>query len=202
MTTSFLHRVLLAAIIASTAAVAAAAPVKYIIDPSHTYPSFEADHLGGLSVWRGKFNNTSGTILLDQEAKTGTIEVKIDMASVDFGFDRMNSHAKSPDMFDVKKYPTANYVGKLVSFKQGAPTAAEGTLTLHGVSKPVKLTIDRFLCKQHPMSKEDVCGADASATLSREDFGIDFGKEVGFNMAVGLKIQVEGVKLPSNGKGE
>jgi polyisoprenoid-binding protein YceI len=194
MTASILRRILLSAAIAGTCSMALAKPVIYTIDSSHTYPSFEADHLGGLSVWRGKFNNSSGTITLDREAKTGTIEVKIDMASVDFGFDRMNGHAKSPDIFDVAKYPTATYTGKLVNFKDGAPTEAEGTLDMHGVSKPVKLTINRFLCKQHPMSKKDVCGADAAATLNREDFGITYGKQLGFNMDVSLKIQVEGVK--------
>jgi polyisoprenoid-binding protein YceI len=198
MTASFLRRALLTAAIAGTSVVAVATPVKYTIDPSHTYPSFEADHMGGLSVWRGKFNNTSGNIVLDKDTKTGSIDVKIDMASVDFGFDRMNTHAKSPDMFDVPKYPNATYTGKLVNFKDGAPTEAEGTLTLHGVSKPVKLSINRFLCKQHPMSKKDVCGADASATLNREDFGITYGKQLGFNMDVSLRIQVEGVKSEGN----
>jgi polyisoprenoid-binding protein YceI len=193
MTASIVRRtLLLAAIVGSSAALAA--PVTYTIDSSHTYPSFEADHLGGLSIWRGKFNSSSGTIVLDREAKTGSIEVKIDMDSVDFGFDRMNTHAKSPDMLDVAKYPTATYTGKLGNFKDGAPTEAEGTLTMHGVTKPVKLTINKFLCKQHPMNKKDMCGADASATLNREDFGISYGKQLGFNMDVNLKIAVEGVK--------
>lgn len=194
MTASILRRALLIAACAGTSALAVAAPIKYNIDSSHTYPSFEADHLGGLSTWRGKFNNTKGTITLDKEAKSGEIQVTIDMASVDFGFEKMNEHAKSPDMFDVPKFPTATYTGKLVEFKDGAPTAAEGTLTLHGVSKPVKLTINRFLCKQHPMSKKDVCGADATAKLDREEFGITYGKQIGFNMDVALRIQVEGVK--------
>jgi polyisoprenoid-binding protein YceI len=193
MTASIIRRTLLIAAIASSSA-ALAAPVKYTIDPSHTFPSFEADHLGGLSIWRGKFNSSSGSIVLDREAKTGSIEVKIDMASVDFGFDKMNGHAKSPDILDVEKFPTATYTGKLVNFKDGAPTEAEGTLTMHGVTKPVKLSIDKFLCKQHPMNKKDVCGADASGKLNREDFGISYGKQLGFNMDVNLKIQVEGVK--------
>jgi polyisoprenoid-binding protein YceI len=194
MTASIIRRALLTAAIAATSTLALAKPVTYTVDPSHTYPSFEADHLGGLSVWRGKFNNSTGTITLDTEAKSGTIEVQIDMASVDFGFEKMNTHAKSGDMFDVAKYPTATYTGKLVNFKDGAPTQAEGTLKMHGVSKPVTLTINRFLCKQHPMSKKDVCGADASAKLNREEFGITYGKQIGFNMDVSLRIQVEGVK--------
>jgi polyisoprenoid-binding protein YceI len=198
MTASLIRRALLAAALAGTSALALAAPDKYIIDSSHTYPSFEADHLGGLSIWRGKFNLTSGTITMDKQAQSGTIDVKIDMNSVDFGFDKMNTHAMSADMLDVEKYPTATYSGKLVAFKDGKPTAAEGTLNMHGVTKPVKLTIDRFLCKKNPRSGKDVCGADASAAINREDFGISYGKQVGFDMGVTLKISVEAVKADGN----
>jgi polyisoprenoid-binding protein YceI len=97
-------------------------------------------------------------------------------------------------MFDVQKYPTATFTGKLVNFKNGAPTAIDGTLDLHGVKKPVKLTINKFLCKQHPMRKVEVCGADASGTINREDFGIAYGKQQGFDMNVKLLISVEALK--------
>ena len=188
-------RTLMASILATVTATAAlAAPVQYNIDPNHTYPSFETDHMGGLSTWRGKFNSTSGTITLDKEAQTGTVDIKIDAASLDFGHDKMNAHAKGSDMFDVEKYPTATYTGKLVNFKNGAPTAVEGTLELHGVKKPVKLAINKFMCKPHPMAKKEVCGADASGTINRDDFGVGYGKQMGFNMDVKLLIQVEALK--------
>lgn len=177
-------------------AAALAAPVKYTIDSDHTFPSFTADHMGGLSNWRGKFNKTAGSIVLDKEAQTGSIDVKIDTASIDFGHDKLNDHAKSPDMFDVAKFPTATYTGKLVKFKNGAPTEVEGSLTLHGVTKPVNLKINSFLCKPHPASKKEVCGADASATIKRDEFGVGYGKDYGFNMDTQLQIQVE-AKLAS-----
>jgi polyisoprenoid-binding protein YceI len=179
-------------VIAFSAAIGA--PAKYVIDPSHTYPSFTADHMGGLSTWRGKFNATSGAIVLDRQAQTGSLDVAIDVSSIDFGHEKMNAHAKSPDMFDAAKHPTAIYTGKLVDFKDGAPTAVEGSLTLHGVTKPVRLTIDSFLCKPHPMSKKEVCGANASGKINREDFGVGYGKQYGFHMNVGLEIQVEALK--------
>jgi polyisoprenoid-binding protein YceI len=184
--------VLGAAVLAGS--VASAAPVKYNIDPAHTYPSFEVDHMGGLSNWRGKFNSTSGTVTVDKEAGTGNLEVKIDTASIDFGHDKMNAHTKSADMLDVEKFPTATYTGKLTNFKNGAPTEVDGTLELHGVSKPVKLKISQFQCKQHPMSKKDVCGADASGTFNRDDFGVGYGKQMGFKQDVVLRIQVEAAK--------
>ncbi|MBB6091751.1 polyisoprenoid-binding protein YceI [Povalibacter uvarum] len=173
---------------------ALAAPVTYTIDSNHTYPSFEADHFGGLSTWRGKLNSTSGKITYDAQAQSGTVDVKVDMASIDFGNDKLNDHAKSPEIFDVAKYPTATYTGKLAGFKGGKPTEVDGTLELHGVTKPVKLKIDSFLCKQNPMNKKDTCGANASATINREDFGVTYGKSFGFHQEVKLEIQVEAVK--------
>jgi polyisoprenoid-binding protein YceI len=173
---------------------AVAAPVTYNVDPDHTYPSFEADHFGGMSVWRGKFKKTSGTIVLDKEAKTGTVDVKIDASSFDSGHDKLNEHVKSSEagMFDVAKYPTATYKGKLAKFTDGAPTEVQGELTLHGVTKPVTLTIRSFKCMQHPMKKKEFCGADAVGTINRDDFGVGWGKNFGFKMDVKLAIQVEG----------
>lgn len=173
---------------------ALAAPVTYNLDPSHTYPSFEADHMGGLSTWRGKFTRNSGTAVLDVEKKTGTVEVNVDMDSIDFGMAKMNEHAKSEDMFNVAKYPTATYKGKFAKFEGGKPTAIVGNLTLHGVTRPVTLKINHFLCKQHPMLNKEVCGADALATINRKDFGVDYGESYGFKMDVALRIQVEGLR--------
>ena len=174
--------------------VAVAAPVTYNIDPNHTYPSFEADHFGGLSTWRGKFNKTAGSVVLDRAAKTGTIDVKVQTESVDFGHDKMNTHAKGEEIFDVAKYPTATYKGKFTAFNGDVPTEAQGEFTLHGVTKPLTLKINRFKCMPHPMLKKEVCGADASAAFKRSDFGVSYGESYGFNMDVKLQIQVEAVK--------
>jgi len=179
---------------ALTAGTASAAPVKYNIDPNHTYPSFTADHMGGLSNWRGKINSSSGTVTLDTAAQTGTVDVKVDMTTIDFGHEKMNTHAKSAEIFDVEKFPAATYTGKLAGFKNGAPTEIDGSLTLHGVTKPVKLKINSFLCKPNPMSKKETCGADASGKINRDEFGVDFGKAYGFKQEVELQIQVEAVK--------
>ena len=173
---------------------ASAEPVTYRMDPNHTHPSFEADHMGGLSTWRGKFNKSSGTVVMDQAAKTGTVEVTIGVGSIDFGNDELNEHARGPDMFDVAKYPTAVYKGKLTDFEDGKPGQVVGTLTLHGVTKPLTLEIDEFLCKPNPMSKKETCGADASAEFNRSDFGVSYGKAFGFKQEVELQIQVEAVR--------
>ena len=179
-----MNRIVLASMAALLGASAFAAPVTYMLDPSHTYPSFAADHMGGLSVWRGKFAATSGKVVYDKEAKSGSIDVTVDMSSVDFGMPKLNEHAKSPEIFDVAKYPTATYTGKFTKFNGASPTEAQGTLTLHGVTKPLTLTINSFLCKPNPMTKKEVCGADASATFNRADFGVNFGDKYGFKQEV------------------
>lgn len=171
-----------------------AAPVTYNLDPNHTFPSFEADHMGGMSILRGKFNSSSGKVVLDRQAKSGTIEVSVDTSTIDFGIPKLNAEAKEPMMFDVAKFPMATYSGKFSAFKGDVPTAAEGTLTLHGVTRAVALTIRQFKCMVNPLVKKEVCGADAEADFDRADFGIDYGRTYGFNMAVKLRIEVEGVR--------
>ncbi len=187
-----MNRIVLASLAALVGAGAFAAPVTYVLDPTHTFPSFEADHMGGLSVWRGKFTANSGTVVYDKDEKSGSIDVTVDMSSVDFGMPKLDEHAKSAEIFDVQKFPTATYTGKFTKFNGSAPTEAQGTLTLHGVTKPVTLTINSFLCKPSPMTKKEVCGADASATFNRADFGVNFGEKYGFKQEVKLQIQVEG----------
>ena len=171
-----------------------AKPITYEIDSSHTFPAFEADHMGGLSLWRGKINSTSGEIVLDKDKETGSVNVIMDMSTIDFGHEGMNKHAKNSDMFDVEKYPEAIYKGNLTDFIDGAPTKVKGSLTLHGVTKPVDLDIKSFKCRLHPFKLKQVCGADAYGNIMRDDFGIDYAKRLGFKMEVALRIGVEAIK--------
>ena len=189
MKTSFLALSLLLA-----AGIAVAAPATYTIEPHHTYPSFEADHMGGMSVWRGKFRTSSGIVKLDTAEHSGEVGITIDVGSIDFGYDKLNEHAKSADMFDVAKYPTATYRGRFTKFTGDVPAEVDGELTLHGVTKPVTLVINSFKCNMHPILKKQFCGADASASLNRDDFGVRYGKDYGFSMVVKLAIQVEAIK--------
>lgn len=186
-------RTICTALLLTGAATALAAPVTYNLDPGHTYPSFEADHMG-LSTWRGKFNESKGTVVWDREAGTGTVDVSIDMASIDFGHDKMNAHALKEDIFNVEKYPTAVYKGTLAGFEDGEPTKIEGELKLHGITRPLTLEINELTCKEHPVLKREVCGADAEGRFNREEFGISIGKAMGFDTDVLLRIQAEAVR--------
>lgn len=183
---------LLLCLLCASFGAAFAAPVTYNIDPAHTYPSFEADHMG-ISVWRGKFNASSGTVVLDKAAQNGTVDVTIDTASVDFGLDALNTWAVGKDFFESAKFGPARYKGKLAGFVNGAPTEVAGELTLHGVTRPVNLKLALFKCIQHPMLKRELCGADAAGTFRRDEFGLAAGKDYGFKMDVALRIQVEAI---------
>jgi polyisoprenoid-binding protein YceI len=168
-----------------------AASASYTIDPMHTFPSFEADHMG-ISTWRGKMNKTAGTVTLDKISGKGSVNVTIDLDGIDFGLDALNTWAKGDGFFDVAKFPQATFEGNLTDLVPDA-TAAKvlGELTLHGVTRPVVLQIKSFKCIEHPIFKRDYCGADATASFKRDEFGLDAGKDYGFRMDVNLRIQVE-----------
>jgi polyisoprenoid-binding protein YceI len=191
-----LKKTLLIVAAALTAAVSfsAVAADTYMLDPTHTYPSFEADHFGGLSVWRGKFTKSSGTVTLDRAAKTGTVDVTVDPASVQTGNPKLDEHLQSDAFFDVTKYPSVTYKGTDIKFDGDKPVEVIGSLTMHGVTKPLNLTVDSFKCMQHPVLKREVCGVEASAHFNRADYGMDFGSKYGFSMDTKLDIQAEGIK--------
>ncbi len=170
---------------------ALAAPENYVVDPDHTYPSLEMTHMG-ISVWRGKFNKSSGKVTLDTAAKSGNVEIAVDANSIDFGHEKMHEHAVSADWLNTEKFPTMTYKGA-IKFKGDMPAAVDGQLTLRGVTKPVNLKINSFKCMPHPMLKKKVCGADAEGDLDRADFGMTKYSEGGAGK-IHLRIQVEAIK--------
>jgi polyisoprenoid-binding protein YceI len=184
---------IVAIIIATLPGIAESAPVTYNVDPEHTFPSFEATHLG-LSIWRGRFDRTRGRITLDQTASAGIVDVTVDARSIDFGLDTMNEVAKSGDWLDVGRFPEAFYRGQLASFVNGAPTEVIGDLTLRGVTKPVSLKINSFKCLTDDRLKRRICGADASGQINRVDFGVNPDTRVDPDMNVTLRIQVEAIE--------
>jgi len=164
----------------------------YTVDPDHTYVSMEVPHIQGISIWRGKFDHTqSGTVTLDRAKKTGTVDIVIDAASIDFGHKKLNAELLEDKFFDTKKYPTATYHADSIKFDGDSPSEVDGQLSLHGVTKPVALKVNSFKCIMHPMLKVQVCGADASAEFDRSDFGIDYGVQFTGTGKVKLEIQVE-----------
>ncbi|MBX3675892.1 MAG: polyisoprenoid-binding protein [Rhodocyclaceae bacterium] len=164
----------------------------YNVEPNHTYPSFEAGHLG-ISVWRGKFAKTSGSVTLDRAGKSGTVDIVIDASSIDFGHAKMEEHARKGDFFNVEFFPKITYKGKITKWNGDAPAAVEGEMTLLDVTKPLNLTINSFKCITHPLFKKEVCGADASGGFKRSDFGMKYGLPL-HGDDVKVAIQIEAIR--------
>ena len=184
-------RLILSALLAATACGASAQ--VYNVEPGHTYPSFEADHMG-LSFWRGKFTKSGGKIVLDRGSKTGgSVEITIDASSVDFGHAKMNEKARGEEMFNVAKYPTITYRSTALKFDGDKLVGVDGEMTMLGITKPMPLTVTHFKCIMHPLLKREVCGADAQGRFDRSDFGMNIGLPR-FSPEIKLAIQVEAVK--------
>lgn len=156
------------AIIAAASA-STAAPETYAVESTHTFPSFSYSHMG-LSTQISKFTKTSGTIVLDAAAKTGSVDVTIDMTSVETGVPVFNGHIQGDGFLDTAKFPTATFKSTKVIFEGDKPAAIEGNLTIKGVTKPVTLKVTNFVAKDHPMMKKPALGADASTVIKRTEF--------------------------------
>lgn len=188
-----LQMAVLAMVLGSAASFAHAAVEHYEVDPTHTYPSLEFSHMG-ISVWRGKFDRSSGAVAIDRKAQTGSVDIVVDTSSINFGLKEMDEHARSPDWLDVEKYPTATYTGTL-KFSGGLPVAVNGQFTFRGQTRPLALTLDSFKCIPHPLYKKEVCGADARGELNWSEWGMthsEYGKGEAGRLL--LRIQVEAQK--------
>lgn len=166
-----------------------AAPQTYVIDPVHSFPNFSVNHLGMSTIY-GRFDRMSGKVTLDSTAKTGTLEVKIEAASVTTGDAKhepgsfaarahgpraRDEHLRTADFFNIAEFPELVYKSTKFNFNGEAVDSIEGNLTLLGVTKPVKLTVTSFKCGPHPFNKKPMCGADAQGSIKRTDFGMKFG---------------------------
>ena len=161
----------------------------YTVDPRHTFPGFEVNHMG-LSTQRGRFDATGGKITLDSAAKTGAVLIEIDAGSVNTGLKELEKHLKGEDLFNVGKNQKITFRSGNVEFEGDRPKAVHGELTLLGVTKPLTLAINSFNCRVHPMNKKFVCGADASASFKRSEFGMGYAIPA-VSDEVKLFIQIE-----------
>lgn len=184
---------ILAAALLAAAVGARAESATYVIDPAHTYATFEIGHMG-TSTNRGRFDKKQGTVQFDRAGKTGSVDLTIDMDSIDTGFDPFTKHLKSDQIFDAAKYPTAHFVGNQFSFDGDKVSAVSGELTLHGQTHPITLKALNFNCYMSPMIKREVCGGDFEASLVRSQYGVDYGLQYGFPDSVRVVVQVEAIK--------
>ena len=184
-----MKRVVLSLALMSLAAGAFATQSTYVIDGAHTLPRFSYSHFG-YSTQLSRFDKTTGTIVLDREAKTGSVDVTIDTTSVNTGFPLFNEHIQGEDFLSTAKYPTAKFTSSKVNFDGDKVASVDGTLTVKGVSKPVTLTVTSFMCMPHPMLKKEACGANATVTVKRSDFNMGkYAPHVGDDVTITLPIE-------------
>ncbi len=164
----------------------------YTIDERHTFPGFEISHLG-FSTQRGRFDKTSGTVTLDTDKKTGTVQITIDAKSIDTGLPALEDKLRSAEFFNTDQYPTISYRSDIVEYAGEEPYKVRGELTLLGVTKPLTLTIDHYHCGLHPMYMKTVCGINATGLIKRSEFGMNsFLPMIGDD--VKIVIQAEGFR--------
>jgi len=162
---------------------------NYQLDPSHTFPQFEIDHLWFFTE-RGRFGRVHGSLEYDVEQHTGRLEVVIDASSLDTGNDERDAVLKGPGWFDVSHYPTITFRSQRFIFEQDRLAAIEGELTMLGMAQPMRLEIARIKCGLNLVSRKQSCGADASGTLQRSRFGMRSGLPF-IGDEVRLRIQAE-----------
>lgn len=172
---------------------AQAQAATYVIDPTHTNVFFEQSHFG-TSTNRARFDKKTGTVEFDRAAKTGKVNVSIDTTSVNSGVAPFDKHLRSDDFFSADKYPSATFVSDKLVFNGDKVTEIQGKLTLKGKTNPITLKAVNFNCYDNPMLKREVCGGDFETTITRSQFGVNYGLQYGFPDTMKLIIQVEAVK--------
>lgn len=180
------------AVFAATVSVPAFAADAYTIDPQHTFPGFDVNHLG-FSNMHGSFTATTGRIVLDPGGNAGSIDASVDLNSVTTGYTKRDDHLRSADFFDVAKYPSMAFKSTKLKYHGTTLAGADGELTLHGVTKPVTLTVTNFNCGANPISKKPTCGGNATTTIKRSDFGISTYVPA-ISDDVKITIEVEAIK--------
>ena len=174
---------------AAVSAPAFAAADTYAIDTNHTFPRFSYKHLG-FSTQLSRFNKVSGQVVLDKEAKTGNVDITIDMKSVDTGSKLFDEHIQAEDFLNTAQFPTATFKSTKVVFNGDKPAEITGDLTMKGITKQVTLTVTSFLAMPHPMQKKDAIGADAYTVVKRTEFNMGkYAPHVGDDVRIDISLE-------------
>jgi len=174
------------------AGLARAAPESYSVDPRHTFPRWAVSH-HGFSIHRGQFNATSGNMVVDWAAKTGSLAVDVETASIGTGDVEFDKVLRGENFFATDKHPKMTFRGTQMRFDGDAPVEVSGELTLLGVTRPVTFRVAGAKCGVHPVSKKALCGAEVTGTIKRSEYGMKFGlPSVGDDIR--LTIQFEAFK--------
>ena len=172
---------------------AQAQSATYVLDPTHTFVTFEIGHFG-TSTNRGRFDKKEGTVQFDRAGKTGKVDLTIDATSISTGTPPFDKHLQSADLFNAAKFPTIQFSADQFRFNGDKVSEVAGKLTLLGQTHPVTLKANTFNCYQSPMLKREVCGGDFETTIDRTQWGMDYGVSFGMPKNVRLIVQAEAIK--------
>lgn len=143
----------------------------YKVDPNHTQIAFTVSHFG-LSNYHGLFGGSTGTLSIDpKRPEAASVVIEVPLAKVLTTSDELNAHLKTPDFFDVAKYPVATFRSTKIE-PQGNRARITGDLTLHGITRPVVLDAGFTGAGTNPMNKALTAGFEATTTIRRSEFGI------------------------------
>lgn len=147
---------------------------SYDIDPAHSAAAFAVKHMM-VSTVRGEFDKVSGTVVLDEkDLKKSRIEATIDATTISTRNEKRDAHLKSPDFFDVEKFPTITFKSSEVKAAGKGKFKVAGDLTLHGVTKPVVLDVESASTEAKDPYGNIKRGAVATTKLNRKDFGLSW----------------------------
>lgn len=167
---------------------------RYVIDPTHTFVMYEMGHYG-TTTNRGRFSTKDGIVRIDDTGKNGKVDIVMDMSSINTGVDLLNRHVQSKDFLNIAEFPTGRFVADKLNFSGDKVSEVDGTLTLLGQSRPVKLTASRFGCYMSPLINRQICGGDFETTVERSQWGVTWGIPFGFEDKIKLLVQVEAINV-------
>lgn len=169
-----------------------AEPATYAIDPTHAIVTWEVKHLG-TSTTRGQIRAKEGTVVLDPQAKTGKVNVVLDMSTLSTAVAEQATFLRGERGFNVATFPTATFESEQVNFDGDRVASVSGRMTIAGKSQPATLRATAFACGQHPMAKREFCGGDFETVIQRSQFGITMLPQIAQD-DVKLLIQVEALR--------
>ena len=165
------------------------APGRWKIDPGHTELAFVGRHFM-LTKVRGRFTGLSGVIQVAEDPGDTSVEVTIDMASVESGSQARDEHLRSADFFDVAQHSHGSFAGRAADW-HGTQGLLTGQLTLRGVSRPVTLQAEYLGYAADPWGGHRAVFT-AAGTVDREDWGLTWNLPLdGGGLLVSREIRIE-----------
>jgi polyisoprenoid-binding protein YceI len=167
-------------------------PGVFTLDATHSHVGFSVRHMMIAKV-RGRFTDVQGTLTVGEDPTESTVEIEIDVTSVDTRDEGRDTHLKSPDFFDVEKYPKMTFRSTGVSVVGGEKFRLDGELDLHGVTGPLSLDVVYEGAALDPWGNQRI-GFSATGTINRESHGLTWNAPLetgGLMVGKDAKIEIE-----------